>query len=83
MNTLTKAIGASLDKHYEDGLAEGRRLSAKAIERRDSEIDNLRAALNRIRGRLISTCQDNDLMTDEDAEAIAQADAALNKSMSE
>ena len=45
MNTLTEAIGRGLDRHYEDGLAEGRRLSAAAIERRDAEIAGLRAAL--------------------------------------
>jgi hypothetical protein len=42
-----------------------------------AKIETLRSALLRLRGRLIAVCQDNDLMTDEDAEAIAQADRAL------
>lgn len=42
-----------------------------------AEAERLRVALGRVRGRLIKTCQDNDLMTDEDAEAIAEADEAF------
>ena len=42
-----------------------------------AENERLRALSRRLRGRLVSVCQGNDLMTDEDAEAIADADELL------
>jgi hypothetical protein len=38
------------------------------------ENDRLKVIIRRLRGRLLQVCQDNDLMTDDDAEVLAEAE---------